>query len=71
MFPLDRYIFVILSQLIALGHDPDYRVSKKDWDTFVETMTDKIIEKDSSIPELPAKDLVCIPGGWWLWPFEC
>ncbi|KAL4904696.1 hypothetical protein BDW74DRAFT_27773 [Aspergillus multicolor] len=40
------------------AHDADYRYSKKDWDTFVETLTEKIIEQDSTIPELPAKDLV-------------
>ncbi|KAL4744382.1 hypothetical protein BDW72DRAFT_93097 [Aspergillus terricola var. indicus] len=40
------------------AHDADYRASKKDWDTFVETLTEKIIEQDSTIPELPAKDLV-------------
>ena len=38
-------------------HDPDYRQSKKDWDSFVESLTEKIIEKDDTIPELPAKDL--------------
>ena len=38
-------------------HDPDYRQSKKDWDTFVESLTEKIIEKDDTIPELPPKDL--------------
>ena len=38
-------------------HDPDYRQSKKDWDTFVESLTEKIIEKDETIPELPPKDL--------------
>ncbi|KAL4924766.1 DUF2461 domain-containing protein [Aspergillus undulatus] len=40
------------------AHDPDYRTSKKDWETFVESLTEKITEKDSTIPELPAKDLV-------------
>ncbi|RDW72626.1 DUF2461 domain-containing protein [Aspergillus mulundensis] len=40
------------------AHDADYRSSKKDWDTFVETLTEKITEQDSTIPELPAKDLV-------------
>ncbi|KAL4917771.1 hypothetical protein BDW62DRAFT_201555 [Aspergillus aurantiobrunneus] len=40
------------------AHDADYRASKKDWDSFVETLTEKIIEKDGTIPELPAKDLV-------------
>lgn len=42
------------------AHDADYRASKKDWDTFVESMTQRIIEKDETIPELPAKDLVSI-----------
>ena len=38
-------------------HDADYRQSKKDWDSFVESLTEKIIEKDDTIPELPPKDL--------------
>ena len=38
-------------------HDADYRQSKKDFDSFVETLTEKIIEKDDTIPELPPKDL--------------
>lgn len=38
-------------------HDADYRQSKKDWDEFVESLTEKIIEKDETIPELPPKDL--------------
>lgn len=40
-------------------HDADYRQAKSDFDTFVESLTDKIIEKDDTIPELPPKDLVC------------
>ncbi|KAJ5166149.1 uncharacterized protein N7482_004930 [Penicillium canariense] len=40
------------------GHDPDYRAAKKDFETFVETLTTKITEKDSTVPELPVKDLV-------------
>ena len=43
---------------IYLVHDADYRASKADWDTFVEALTEKIIEKDETIPELPPKDLV-------------
>ena len=39
-------------------HDPDYRASLKDWESFVESLTDKIIEKDETVPELPPKDLV-------------
>ncbi|KAL8737930.1 MAG: hypothetical protein Q9190_008062 [Brigantiaea leucoxantha] len=39
-------------------HDADYRQSKKNWDAFVDKMTEKLGEKDETIPELPAKDLV-------------
>lgn len=39
-------------------HDADYRSSWNDWSTFVESLTEKIAEKDDTIPELPAKDLV-------------
>ncbi|KAL8925047.1 MAG: hypothetical protein Q9208_003731 [Pyrenodesmia sp. 3 TL-2023] len=38
-------------------HDADYRQSKKDWDAFVEKMTERMTEIDDTIPELPAKDL--------------
>ncbi len=38
-------------------HDADYRQSKKDFDSFVESLTEKVIEKDETIPELPPKDL--------------
>ncbi|KAL8821748.1 MAG: hypothetical protein Q9223_000272 [Gallowayella weberi] len=39
-------------------HDADYRQSKKDFDVFVEKMTEKMTEIDETIPELPPKDLV-------------
>ena len=39
-------------------HDADYRQSKKDFDAFVEKMTDRMTEIDETIPELPPKDLV-------------
>ncbi|KAL9602012.1 MAG: hypothetical protein Q9219_002120 [cf. Caloplaca sp. 3 TL-2023] len=38
-------------------HDADYRQSKKDFDSFVEKMTEKLAEIDETIPELPPKDL--------------
>ncbi|KAL9018455.1 MAG: hypothetical protein Q9185_004232 [Variospora sp. 1 TL-2023] len=38
-------------------HDADYRQSKKDWDSFIEKMTERMTEIDETIPELPAKDL--------------
>ncbi|BCR89631.1 DUF2461 domain-containing protein [Aspergillus chevalieri] len=40
------------------AHDPDFRAAKKDWESFVESLTENIIEQDSTIPELPAKDLI-------------
>lgn len=44
-----------------LVHDADYRQSQKDWNSFVESLTEKVIEKDETIPELPPKDLVRRP----------
>ncbi|KAA8643446.1 DUF2461 domain-containing protein [Aspergillus tanneri] len=40
------------------AHDADYQVSKKDWQSFVECLSEKISGVDSTIPELPAKDLI-------------
>jgi hypothetical protein len=42
-----------------VAHDADFRAAKKDWETFVESLTPKISERDGTIPELPVKDLVC------------
>lgn len=39
-------------------HDPDFRQSWKDWESFVESLTERIAEIDETIPELPPKDLV-------------
>ena len=38
-------------------HDANYRASKTDWDTFVASLTEKIVEADETVPELPPKDL--------------
>ncbi|KAJ6124417.1 Conserved hypothetical protein CHP02453 [Penicillium samsonianum] len=40
------------------AHDPDYRAAKKDFETFLESLTPKIAEVDATVPELPVKDLV-------------
>ncbi len=40
-------------------HDPDYRTSLKDFNSFVESLQRKIIEIDETIPDLPLKDIVC------------
>ncbi|OTA95606.1 hypothetical protein M434DRAFT_196467 [Hypoxylon sp. CO27-5] len=39
-------------------NDGEYRRSLKDWESFVETLTPKIIDADDTIPELPIKDVV-------------
>ncbi|KAJ5919271.1 hypothetical protein N7466_010214 [Penicillium verhagenii] len=40
------------------AHDPDFRAAKKDFETFVETLSPKVTEVDGLIPELPTKDLI-------------
>jgi hypothetical protein len=42
-------------------HDLDFRQAEKDWGTFVEKMTETLITIDSTIPELPIKDVVSVP----------
>lgn len=52
--------------LFLLAHDPDFRAAKKDFETFVETLSAKVSEVDSTVPELPTKDLVCRTWFWGL-----
>ncbi|KAI1086716.1 hypothetical protein F5B19DRAFT_120499 [Rostrohypoxylon terebratum] len=40
------------------ANDKEYRRSLKDWESFVETLTEKIIEADDTVPELPIKDVI-------------
>jgi hypothetical protein len=39
-------------------HDPDFRAAFQDFTTFTEKVSEKVIEADSTIPELPVKDVV-------------
>jgi hypothetical protein len=39
-------------------HDLEFRQAERDWHSFVTALTEKLIEIDDSIPELPVKDLV-------------
>ncbi|KAE8867968.1 hypothetical protein PTNB29_01879 [Pyrenophora teres f. teres] len=39
-------------------HDPDFRASFQDFTTFAEKVSEKIIEADETIPELPVKDVI-------------
>lgn len=43
------------------AHDADYQAARKDWESFVVSLSEKISEVDSTIPELPAKDMVSPP----------
>lgn len=40
-------------------HDAEFRQAEKDWHSFVEKLTEKLVEEvDDTIPELPVKDVV-------------
>ncbi|KAL2019378.1 hypothetical protein VTK56DRAFT_9669 [Thermocarpiscus australiensis] len=39
------------------AHDQEYRRALKDWESYVTTLTEKIIDADPTIPELPFKDV--------------
>lgn len=41
-------------------HDPDYRASWKDFETFLDAMTQGITTIDETVPELPLKDIGCL-----------
>ncbi|CAI6339284.1 unnamed protein product [Periconia digitata] len=40
------------------AHDADYRTSLQDFTSFLEKLTDRISEVDTTIPELPVKDII-------------
>ncbi|KAH8730623.1 hypothetical protein GQ44DRAFT_700605 [Phaeosphaeriaceae sp. PMI808] len=39
-------------------HDPDYRAALQDFTTFIEKLSEKVVEADELIPELPVKDVI-------------
>ncbi|EME49195.1 hypothetical protein DOTSEDRAFT_49502 [Dothistroma septosporum NZE10] len=39
-------------------HDAEFRRAEKDWHGFVESTTEKLMEIDETIPELPLKDII-------------
>jgi hypothetical protein len=52
-------------------HDPDYRASQKDFNSFLESLTQKVIEADETVPELPVKDIVSeFFSDWRLWRLD-
>ena len=46
---------------LDVAHDADYRTSLQDFTTFLESLSEKVIEADETIPELPVKDIVSFP----------
>lgn len=44
--------------IVSTAHDADYRTSLQDFTTFLEKLSEHVIEADSTIPELPVKDIV-------------
>ncbi|KAK5687624.1 hypothetical protein LTS10_001764 [Elasticomyces elasticus] len=39
-------------------NDAEFRQAEKDWHSFVEKLTERLVEIDDSVPELPVKDVV-------------
>ncbi|KAH8821981.1 hypothetical protein F5884DRAFT_108813 [Xylogone sp. PMI_703] len=39
-------------------HDEDFRQSQKDFSSYIERLSELVIEKDETIPELPVKDII-------------
>lgn len=44
-----------------IANDPDFRQSEEDWKSFVECLTQRLVQADETIPELPVKDVVSSP----------
>lgn len=42
-------------------NDAEFRQAERDWHSFVAKLTEKLIDIDDTIPELPVKDVVSIP----------
>jgi hypothetical protein len=53
----DSYCQYAVSNL-CIVHDPDYRVAVQDFNDFIGKLTERIVEIDETIPELPVKDIV-------------
>lgn len=52
---------VMHRQLTIFGivHDAVFRQAEQDWYSYVDKLTEKLIEIDDTVPELPVKDVVC------------
>lgn len=50
----------LLADCDGIDNEMLYRTAKQDFDSFVEKLSQKIVkEVDTTVPELPLKDLVC------------
>ncbi len=56
--------FAVQSDKMDAVHDEDFRNAQKDFASFIENLSELVIEKDYTIPELPSKDIVCVPSSW-------
>lgn len=50
----------LTDSLNSTVYDADYRSSLKDWNSFVESLTEELTKIDDTVPELPLKDVVSI-----------
>jgi uncharacterized protein (TIGR02453 family) len=58
MYPIPPSLHLTFPPVLTtLAHDAEYRRSLKDWESYVTTLTEKIISVDETIPELPFKDI--------------
>ena len=39
-------------------HDPDFRQAERDWFSMAAALTERLVEIDDTVPELPVKDIV-------------
>ena len=46
------------ADFVVAAHDADYRTSLQDFTTFLEKLSEKVVEADGTVPELPVKDIV-------------
>ena len=46
----------------VLVHDAEFRQAEKDWYSLVQKLTEKLMDIDDTIPELPVKDVVHLPA---------
>ena len=51
-------LYMKLTMNFESVHDPDFRQSEKDFYSFTTKLTERLVEIDDTVPELPVKDIV-------------